>query len=270
MCLKLGDPASRHNHIRLKTRRVDAGTTRNATGIGNSSATGAQERPARLLAATSARNRSSRRAMRRPSAPGAFIASHMAANLRCRRIRSLPARSAEPRRRCAISSLPAIPSGSRSHQKGGISNRPTTRPRARTSRRQISTVSRIPRSELTKDCSSATVCGGSSTSRMPAFIGLWPCESGHSADMTTSGPGLADSLSTRDAEDQQPGPTIRIAGRPAASPEGWSGPARTARPVSELNGFPSMLAGICRPYRSRDRGASVPRPTGAKCSPAAR
>src|SRR5215831_4082290 len=34
-CLKLGDPATRHNHIRVRTRRVDAGTALNATGIGN-------------------------------------------------------------------------------------------------------------------------------------------------------------------------------------------------------------------------------------------
>jgi hypothetical protein len=199
---------------------------------------------ARGFPARSERSPSSRRALRAASAPGAFIASHIAANRRWSRILSPPTRSADPRRRCTISSLLAIPSPPCPNQKGGGWNRPTTPPLARTSHRQISTVSRIPASESTNACSSAMVCSRLRAGNMPVFISLWLCGPKGSVLKTTRSRGQAAAVLASAPSGQRPGLSIRIVAPEGASAGASPGRAETARPVQDSNRSSPVLAGI--------------------------
>ena len=183
----------------------------------------------------SASSRSSLQAPRATSAPGTFDASPMATSLRWSRIRSSAARPEEQSSRCAKSSRPEISSAP------PIWNRPT-RPRARTSRRPISTVSKIAGSDSTAPCNSARLFGASITGTMPAFIRLKPTISSSPADITTSNRRPARTAPWP-AEIHPRGSATAIGVAPAA---GRSSRMEMARPVQESNEIPAMLDAIAR------------------------
>ena len=219
---------------------------------------GIQRRPG-ARRASSASSRSSRHEPRAASAPGTLTASQMAANRRCRRILASSARSAEliscwarrsrparspphplwsPCGRCP--GFPELGAAPRS-----ISNRATRPPRALTSPRPTSTVSRFPGSDSTASCNSVIASRATHMINTPEFISLLLTILSRSLATTTRSPYRDITAAACPGEGPHPGPAIRIGARPAAGwPQApattlWSLARRseTARPVNE-NGLP--------------------------------
>ncbi len=233
------------------------------------------QRPPGARRVSSASSRSSRHEPRAASAPGTLTASQIAANRRCRRILASSARSAEliscwarrsrparspphplwsPCGRCpGASQLGAAPRS--------ISNRATRPPRALTSPRPTSTVSRFPGSDSTASCNSVIASRATLTINMPEFISLLSTILSCSLATTTLNPYRATAAVACPGDGQHPGPAIRIRARPVAGwPQAraatvWSLASRseTARPVKE-NGLPPTPRRYRRPRRLSGRG----------------